>query len=154
MRNVLARLGREGFAGGFVFLVGLMLWLIVRDYPRGRLSEFGPGFVPWVSSIGLVILGALMIVRALRAGNDDAAPTIGRAVIVIPLGMALFAFALESFGLVLTAIVAVFITTFATRVMTLVERVGVALALAALVTALFGYALALTIPIWPVFVRG
>lgn len=153
MRSVFARLGREGFAGGFVFLTGLTLWLIVRNYPRGQLSEFGPGFVPFVSSIGLVILGAVMIVRALRVTNDDRAPTIGRAVVVIPFAMALFAFALEGFGLVLTATAAVFITTFATREMKLAERAGVSLALAALVTVLFGYALSLSIPVWPWFLR-
>jgi ABC-type transport system involved in cytochrome c biogenesis permease subunit len=154
MRAIFSRLGREGTAGAFIVVVGAIFWLIVRDYPRGELSEFGPGLVPWFASIVMLLLGAAMLVRALITPNYDAAPALGRPLFVIPLGMALFAFGLDTLGLFSASALGVFVTTFATQESSLKERVLAALALAGMVTLVFGYALSMTMPIWPVFLRA
>ncbi len=151
MRRIVTALGREGVAGTFVIGLGVVLWLIVRNDPRGELSEIGPGFVPWVASFGLAALGAVMVLRALRARKHDAAPVVSRAAVLVPLGMAIFALGLESLGLFATSALGVFIVTFASRESRLVERAVMALALAALVTLIFGYGLSMTMPLWPRF---
>jgi len=153
MRTLFARLGREGTAGAFIVLIGVVLWLLVRDYPVGLLSEFGPGFVPYVASLALVALGSVMVVRALHAANDDAAPLIGRPLIFVPLGIGIFAFGLDRLGLALASALAVLVTGFASRESTLRERALVAVALAGLVTLTFGYGLSMTLPLWPAWLR-
>lgn len=148
-----ARLGREGIAGIFVGAAGVFLWIMARGLARGTLAEIGPGFVPWISSLALVALGGCMLVRAMSKRNDDGPPQLGRGVVVVPLGMGLFAFGLESLGLFAASALGVFVTTFASRESGLIERAAVAFGLAAGVTLLFGYGLGMTVPLWPVFLR-
>lgn len=150
MRALADRFGRDGFAGLFVLLAGLVVLLLVRDYPRGRLSEFGPGMVPFAGSIGMILLGAAMLLRARRSDAAEPLATgFGRPLFLIPLGMAIFAFGLNTLGLALVSALAVFVASFASPEPRLFERVLVALGLAALVTLVFGYGLAMTMPLWP-----
>jgi hypothetical protein len=149
MHAILARLGREGLAGIFVVAIGLLLYLLVRDYPRGRISEFGPGFVPWAASIGLMLLGAAMLVRAWAGPGEKADLAVRPAVMLLPVGMGIFAFGVESIGLAFTAAVGVLVASFASAESGLKERLLLSLGLAALVTLIFGYALGMTMPLWP-----
>jgi hypothetical protein len=154
MDAALSRLGREGIAGLAVFLTGLVGWLLVRDYPVRELSDFGPGFVPWVTTIGMAILGAAMIARALAGGtHEDIRIAFGRPLLFVPGGMAVFAFGLETLGLFVASVLSVFVTTFASPESSLRERIVTALALAVLVTLVFSYALGMTMPRWPAFLR-
>lgn len=154
MDAALSRLGREGIAGVAILLTGLLGWLFVRDYPVRELSDFGPGFVPWVTTIGMALLGAAMAVRALLTGTrEDIRPAIGRPLLFVPGGMAIFAVFLDTLGLFVASALAVFVTTFASTESSLRERVATAFALAALVTLVFGHLLGMTMPLWPVFFR-
>ena len=149
MHAMMARLGREGLAGAFVVAIGLLLYLLVRDYPRGRISEFGPGFVPWAASIGLMLLGAAMLARAWADPGEKADLAMRPAVMLLPAGMAVFAFGIESIGLAFTAAAGVLVASFASAESPLKERLLLSLGLAALVTLIFGYALGMTMPLWP-----
>jgi hypothetical protein len=149
MHAILARLGREGLAGAFVVAIGLLLYLLVYNYPRGRISEFGPGFVPWAASIGLMLLGAAMLARAWIGPSEKADLAMRPAVMLLPVGMAIFAFGVETFGLALTAAIGVLVASFASQEASLRERILLAVGLAALVTIIFGYALGMTMPLWP-----
>jgi hypothetical protein len=153
MRRLAARLGRDGSAGAFVIAIGVVLWALVGNYPRGELAEIGPGFVPWVASISLTGLGVLMVARALYLGSPAMTGAAGRALVIVPVGMAIFAFMLAPFGLFATAALSVFATSFAAQRVRLHERVILALALASLVTLLFGYALSMALPLWPAVLR-
>jgi hypothetical protein len=153
-RAIAARLGRDGAAGVFVVVAGAILWLIVRNYPRGELSQFGPGYLPWIASIGMMLLGAAIIASAYRSSNNaHEAQTVGRPVVIVPLGMLVFAFGLEPFGLFVTSALGVFVTTFASRESALLERALLALGLATLVTIVFGYGIGMTVPLAPPFLR-
>ena len=149
MQAILARLGREGLAGALVIAIGLLIYLLVHDYPRGRISEFGPGFVPWAASIGLILLGAAMLVRAWASAGEQLDLVMRPAVVLLPAAMAIFAFGVERFGLALTAAVGVFVASLASDESRFAERIILSLGLAALVTVVFGYALGMTMPLWP-----
>jgi hypothetical protein len=149
MQAILARLGREGLAGAFVITIGLLLYFLVHDYPRGRISEFGPGFVPWAASIGLMLLGAAMLARAWAHTGEKLNLAVRPAVVLLPAAMAIFAFGVERFGLALTAAAGVFVASLASDESSIGERIVLSLGLAALVTLIFGYALGMTMPLWP-----
>jgi hypothetical protein len=153
LRAIAERLGREGLAGVFVLAVGAILWAIVRDYPRGDLSQFGPGYLPWVASIGMMLLGLSLIITGYRSRDAHEAHTFGRPVLIVPIGMVVFAFGLNRFGLFVTAAASVLITTFASPESSMRERAVLALALAALVTLVFGYGVGMSIPLKPPFLR-
>jgi hypothetical protein len=153
IRTIAARLGRDGVAGAFVVACGVLLWFIVRNDPRGELADIGPGFVPWVSSFALMILGAIMVVRALSVPQYDEAPVIGRGVVTVPIAMAVFAYGLEPLGLFTASALGVFITSLAARESTYRGRIILALSLGAAVTLVFGYGLGMTMPLWPEFMR-
>jgi hypothetical protein len=153
IRTIAARLGREGVAGAFVVACGIVLWFIVRNDPRGELADIGPGFVPWVSSFALMILGSIMIVRALSVPQYDEAPVIGWGVVVVPIAMAVFAYGLEPLGLFAASALGVFITSLAARDTSYRGRIILAVALGGAVTLVFGYGLGMTMPLWPEFMR-
>jgi hypothetical protein len=153
LRAIAARLGREGAAGVFVLVIGAVLWSVVRHYPRGDLAQFGPGYLPWAASIGMMLLGAALVAGAYLSRNTHEAQTLGRAVLIVPLGMAVFALGLDALGLFVTSAVGVFVTTFASPESSMRERVVLALALATLVTIVFGYGVGMTVPLKPPFLR-
>lgn len=154
MNAIFSRLGQDGTAGAAIALGGLIGFIIVRDYPVGSLSEFGPGFMPWVATIGMMGLGAAMVLRAVVPGvRIDFTIVVGRPVILVPLGMATFALGLDPFGLALSSALAVLVTSFASMESRLTERLVASVVLAALITLVFGYGLSMTVPLWPAFVR-
>jgi hypothetical protein len=154
MHAILNRLGRDGIGGAAVMLIGIIGLFLVRDYPVGTLSEFGSGFVPWVTTLGMAFLGAAMVFKAWQTPSGETIrPEIGRPLIVIPLGMACFAFGLEPLGLAVASAVSVFVSSFASRESGVVERILIALGLATLVTAIFSYGLGMTMPRWPWFMQ-
>lgn len=150
MTPLLSRLGQDGTAGVAITLTGAIGFLIVRDYPVGSLAEFGPGFMPWVATIGMMALGAAMTARAILSGiRIDFSITVGRPLVLVPLGMATFALGLAPLGLALASALAVLVTSFASRESRFGERLVAALALSALVTLVFGYGLKMSVPLWP-----
>ena len=155
MNAIFSRLGQDGTAGAAIALGGLIGFIIVRDYPVGSLSEFGPGFMPWVATIGMMGLGAAMVVRALAAGvRVDFSIVVGRPLVLVPIGMAVFALGLEPLGLALSSALAVLVTSFASTESRLTERLIASVVLAALITLVFGYGLSMSVPLWPAFLRA
>jgi len=154
MTSLFSRLGQDGTAGAAIALGGAVGFLLVRDYPVGSLSDFGPGFMPWVATIGMMILGGIMLTRALAAPvRFSFTMVVGRPVILVPLGMASFALLLAPLGLALASALAVLITSFASLESSLKERLAAAGALAALITLVFGYGLGMSVPLWPLGLR-
>lgn len=155
MHNLIARLGRDGIAGTAIAIGGLIGFWLVRDYPIGSLAEFGPGFMPWVGTIGMILLGLAMVARALIGGGGELPPiTVGWSVIVVPAGMAIFALSLEPLGFALASALAVFVTSLAAKDSGMIERLVVSVGLAIFVTGIFGYALKMTMPLAPWFLRS
>jgi hypothetical protein len=105
--------------------------------------------VPWAASMGLMLLGAAMLVRASLSAGEKLDLAVRPSVMLLPVGMAIFAYGVEQIGLALTAAVGVFVVTFASHEASLRERIGLSLGLAVLVTFIFGYALGMTMPLWP-----
>ena len=154
MTSLFSRLGQDGTAGAAIALGGAVGFLLVRDYPVGSLSDFGPGFMPWVATIGMTILGGIMLARALLAPvRFGFTIVVGRPLVLVPLGMASFALGLEPLGLALASALAVLVTSFASLESSLKERLAAAAVLAALITLVFGYGLGMSVPLAPALFR-
>jgi putative tricarboxylic transport membrane protein len=155
MGGALQRLGRDGIAGCGILAVGIGGWAIAHGYPIGKLSLIGPGFLPLALSTGLLVIGVAMILRALRSAGESAQSrefleiAVSRPLLVIPLAVAVFAVAAPVLGLAGTSALAVYIASLATREGGAVGRLVLLSVLAIVATLIFGYGLALPIPIWP-----
>lgn len=96
-----------------------------------------------------------MILRALRSAGESAQSrefleiAVSRPLLVIPLAVAVFAVAAPVLGLAGTSALAVYIASLATREGGAVGRLVLLSVLAIVATLIFGYGLALPIPIWP-----
>jgi hypothetical protein len=101
---------RETWSAAVVLVVGVAALVQARTLPFGSIAAPGPGFFPLTLSIGLALIGAVLVARAaLAGGGPDAvaagtAPAAGaRARLVIVVGaMFAYAAALPWLGFVLT----------------------------------------------------
>lgn len=66
----------RAFGGGVLLLLGLAILWIARGYPRGRLSDMGPGYVPLCVGVGLCLLALAILVTDLRGPADRPVPRI------------------------------------------------------------------------------
>ena len=112
-RDKTGRLGRM-LPGAVLLGVGLVILATSWTYPRGSLSEMGPGFIPTV--IGALIGAfsvAILLGDLLRANPEPAAPLHWRGLIFVSAGILAFAGLIEPAGLVPSMFVATALSMFA-----------------------------------------
>ena len=86
--------------------VGLAAALIAQDYPFGTLRRMGPGFLPTVLSVLLIVCGIVIAVK--RPDAAEAAPPLGARPLLAILGSILaFALLIRPAGLVVATLAAV-----------------------------------------------
>src|SRR5688572_13052134 len=110
-------------------------------YDLGRGGRIGPGYFPlWIGVI-LIVLGAVQLVRSLRASADSERLERWdfRVLLVIMGSVLAFALLLRPLGLVLTVVAVVLISALADRDARLVPTLVAAAALSILNTAIFAY---------------
>jgi putative tricarboxylic transport membrane protein len=138
----------KDFLTGSLFVVFGALWLwLGMDYPMGSASRLGPGAFPLMLSVGLVGIGAALMVKASRAsGRLHLRDT--REVVFILLAVALFSF-VEQLGLICASLLVVLIASFAQRDWSLRGRFSYSLRLTVFVALVFHGLIGLTTPLWP-----
>jgi hypothetical protein len=72
---------------------------VALGYPVGTLLRMGPGYFPAVIGLLMIGFGVILLVQAFRPEPAAAEPFLLRPVLMIPIGVALFALLLERFGL-------------------------------------------------------
>lgn len=141
---------REAYAGGFLTLVGGIVLLLTWSYPRGKLSDIGPGMVLHLAGGLVLLLGLLLLLSSFRyAQARGEGLAFSTRPLIIPAAMAAFGLLLPWLGLAITGFIATWLASFGSPTLTRRERVIGAAILAAFVTLLFGYGLKLQIKIWP-----
>lgn len=109
-------LGHRLAGGGLVTGLGLAMLGIARDYPMGRVSDMGPGFVPIWTGIGLTLLGLAILITDLRPRAGLPIPAIHwRGLGFVSASILAFAGLIQPAGLVPAMFVAVAISKFADR---------------------------------------
>lgn len=141
---------REAYAGGFLGLVGGSILLLTWPYPRGTLSDIGPGMVLQLAGGLVLLLGLILLVKNMRRRRtaEDGLTFSARAAI-IPGAMAAFGLLLPWLGLAIAGFIATWVASHGSPSLTRRERLLSAVILAAFVTLLFGYGLKLQVKLWP-----
>lgn len=107
---------QRALSGGVLLLVGVIMLAVAWDYPVGRLTQMGPGFIPRI--VGLIICGLAIAMMAI----DITAPSLERAgkmhwrgLIFVSAAILTFATLVDIVGLVPSMFVAVAVSMFADR---------------------------------------
>ncbi len=141
---------REAYAGGFLGLVGGSILLLTWSYPRGTLSDIGPGTVLQLAGGLVLLLGLTLLLKNLlwhqKAENSLA---FSARAAIIPGAMAAFGLLLPWLGLAIAGFIATWVASHGSPSLTRRERLLTAIILAAFVTLLFGYGLKLQVKLWP-----
>ena len=126
--------------GGFAIVYG---W----HYPIGTAARMGPGYYPLAVSLGLVLLGAVLIIRSFFVASETIGSIALRPLIFVLLGTLAFGLLVERTGFVIASFVVVFAARLADRDFRLIEVTLLAAFLVAFVGALFW--LGLSLPLKP-----
>ena len=128
--------------GGFAIIYG-------SRYAIGTAARMGPGYFPLIASSGIVLLGAILVVRSWFGGGEEVGSIRVRPVVFVLLGTLLFGVFIERFGLLVAGSVVVIASRLADREFRLGEVILLALGLVLLMAAVFRYALGLPLRVLP-----
>ena len=132
---------RDLAASLMVILVGLFCAIEALSYDLGTASRMGPGFFPFAVSLFIVAVGlgiGLVDARAPEAEHHEVPATKPwRALIVLPVSILVFAAIVGRFGLAPATFLAVFVSTFAEKTLTLQRSLIIAISMTIVCVLIF-----------------
>ncbi len=138
----------------FMAIAALGLYL-AKDYPMGTAVRMGTGYVPMLLCWTLMVLGAVVLGIGIfgRGASEGALSakdvSVLRPLFFVTLAVVVFAYTIETLGLIISLISTMTIGSFATSSLRWIEAI-VAMALLTVVCwAVFSVGLALPFPVWP-----
>ena len=146
-------LARKNTLAGLMFIAVAVFGLWASwDYKIGTALRMSTGYVPRLLCWILLGLGVVIMAMGLRA-TDERAAFAGarhwRALIFVPGSLLVFAFAINSLGVVIATLLLVVVGSLASRDLRPLEVAGSAVVLVLLTLTIFIWGLELPIPVWP-----
>lgn len=140
----------QGLGAGLMFICfgALGLWF-GRGLAMGNAQEMGPGFAPALVCWGMVLLGAVVLVRSVLRGTEAIEPVSPRAVFGIVGALGVFAATIGSLGLVLSSLVTVAVACLIEPKLRWKEVVLLSVGLSAGAVVLFVFVLRIPFRTWP-----
>lgn len=146
---------KDYYGGALMVLIGLAAIYASVQYRLGTLAHMGPGFFPCAVGALLVVTGVLIAASA-RGQTAPPAPAIGhahgmpdlRGALCIILGVLAFLLLGEYLGLLPATFAIVFISALGDRSNTWLQALLLSLAMMAVATVVFWWALQLQLPLW------
>jgi hypothetical protein len=138
---------KDFWAGAVLIAAGVPAVAIARDYPFGTMFRMGAGYFPTLLGSLLVLFGLYLLAKGLRGGERLEPGWSPRALVVLPLSLALFGFLMDRAGLVPALAALIVGSAAAGRESKPVEVVLLAVLLVAFCVAVFVWALGLPYPL-------
>nr|WP_306267975.1 tripartite tricarboxylate transporter TctB family protein [Pararhizobium sp. IMCC3301] len=107
--NTGAMTSRNRISGGVLVVVGLYVVIESLSYDLGTLARMGPGFLPLVLGILILVFG-LLIALVNEDGDELASGIVWRPVVLVLSAMLAFALLLEPAGLAAATAALVFVS--------------------------------------------
>jgi hypothetical protein len=140
----------KDFYSGLIFIAfGIAAIVIANGYALGTAARMGPGYFPRILGIMLILLGAALSLRALRIKGAPVSRWHWRPTLVVLGSVILFGYIVNYAGLVLSTIILIVLSSWASTEFRLRESLISGVILAALVVGVFVVGLKLQLPIWP-----
>lgn len=148
---------QRDFASGLLYVAGgLGFALIASTYRMGTPARMGPGYFPFWLGMLLALVGAIILVNAMRSerAEDKLDRWDVKGVVMVLASVVLFGVLLEAAGLVVSVVAAVIGSSLAGRDFTWRSALVNALVLVVISVVVFTYGLGLQLPVWPQFING
>jgi hypothetical protein len=140
----------KDFYSGLIFIAfGIAAIVIGSNYPLGTAARMGPGYFPRILGIMLIVLGAALSLRALRIKGEAIAKWHWKPTLVVLGSVVLFGYIVNYAGLVVSTVILIVLSSWASPEFRLKESLISGVLLAALVVGVFVIGLKLQLPIWP-----
>nr|CAD6596450.1 tripartite tricarboxylate transporter TctB family protein [Rhizobium sp. Khangiran2] len=141
------RIRHDLFAGGIFIAIAALFAVQGLQYEFGSLLQMGPGFFPVVLAGVLAALGISVAISGLRNSAETVeGPVAWRAILLICLSLAIFAWGARLLGLVPVVVLCTFLSAMASRRNTVISAGIMSVVLAALCYLIFKVGLAVTLP--------
>ena len=142
----------KDFYSGLIFIAfGVGAIVIATNYPLGTAARMGPGYFPRILGILLILLGSALSLRALKLKGEPIAAWKWRPTLTVLGSVVLFGYIVNLAGLVLSTIILIVMSSWASTEFRFKESIIAGVALSILVVAVFVIGLKLQLPIWPSF---
>lgn len=142
-------LHRKFYAGAMFCCIGLFAALWSTHYTIGTVTRLGPGGFPLILGLALVLLGiAQMVTGVSTHGGETIAWWEGKAMLLIPLSIAIFGATVERYGLMPAIASTALVAGLANPSVRYLELIGLSIVLAFFGAGVFVYALGLPIALW------
>ena len=140
---------KDFWAGMLFVAIGLAAIVYGARYTLGVAARMGPGYFPRILGILLIVLGAIIALRALRVPGPRVPAVRWRPLAIVLGSVVLFGVIVQRLGVALSTVILVVVASTASREFRWREALLSGLALAALAVGVFVVGLALPLPIWP-----
>jgi uncharacterized membrane protein len=138
---------KDFWSGVMLIAIGAAAMFIARDYPFGTALRMGPGYFPIVLGGILTLFGLYLVVLGLRSSEMIEGTWSLRALIVLPLSLALFGVLMDRAGFIPALVVLVFGSAAASTEFKLSEVALLTLVLTIFSVAVFIWGLGLPYPL-------
>lgn len=138
----------DTWAGLATIVFALAVIYASLGYGLGRGGRIGPGYVPLVIGVLMLILGGLLVARAGRSTDPVDTDIAWRQVGLVIAGIVAFALLLDRVGLLVAIMATVLIAGPAAYGNTLLSTVVSGAVLAAFAWTVFVHFLKISIPVW------
>lgn len=121
----------QDFAAGLLFmgLAAFALW-IARDYPIGTAVRMSSGYFPRLLCFLLLAIGVFVTLRALKCDGPAITHVRFRPLVLVTASIVVFAYAIQTVGVVIATVLLVLIGGYASPRVRLVEMAAAAVVLA------------------------
>jgi len=138
----------KDFWGGLSLIaVGAAAVILARDYPFGSALRMGPGYFPIMLGGLLILFGLYLVVQGVRASEAIAGNWSLRALVLVPLSLALFGVLVDRAGFIPALAVLVFGSAAAGSEFKLLEVALLTVVLTVFAVAVFIWGLGLPYPL-------
>ena len=138
---------KDLWAGLSLIVIGGVAFAIALGYPIGTALRMGAGYFPIVLSGLLIFFGVCLLLRAIASTENIGGTWSPRALVVLPLALALFGVLVERAGFVPAMFVLIFGSALGGKEFKILEVLALAVGLTALCVAVFIYGLGLPYPL-------
>jgi uncharacterized membrane protein len=134
---------RDAAVGAIFIAIGALFALGTRELDMGSLLKMGPGFFPLVLAIVLMALGLFIVATSFAKENEPIGAVPWRGLVLILAAPVVFGSTVRGLGLVGALVLAVVISTFASKRATVLLSALLTLGLTVFCVAVFSYGLGL-----------
>ena len=128
----------KDFWAGLIYLaIGLFALYVAQDYAMGSAVRMGPGYFPKVLGSLLALIGLIALIRGMLRPGEAIGRLAWRETLIVLGATMLFGLLLRGGGLVLSLIVLVVVSAYASRRFKLKTSVLLAVGLAAFCVLVF-----------------